>query len=300
MRIRRDGADAGWTAVPDFTFGGPADRVFVVDRDDGAVRFGDGLTGAIPVPDGDGVRVEYVLGGGVAGNGGQTANWVAVDLAAVTARNLVPAAGGRDPETIAEARLRAADELGRVHRAVTAADYADLATSTPGVAVARAYVGVGGHPGYPCDTVPGAVTVRVLPAAGTQPDPGLLDAVRAHLEQARLVGTELFVCRPRYRRARLRVDLTGRADAETLRAALTRYLDPLVGGDDGDGWPFGGPLRPSALLRVAQDAAGDTADVSAVAIGLDGAEPAESCADVPLRPGELPALDTVDIREVRP
>src|SRR5205814_2192709 len=83
-------------------------------------------------------------------------------------------------------------------------------TSTPGVAVARAYVGVGGHPGYPCDTVPGAVTVRVLPAAGTQPDPGLLDAVRAHLEQARLVGTELFVSRPRYRRARLRVDLTGR------------------------------------------------------------------------------------------
>jgi hypothetical protein len=300
VRISRDGEVAEWTAMPDFTFGGPADRVFVVDRDEGAVRFGDGLTGAIPVPDEDGVSVEYVLGGGVAGNGGQTANWFAVDLAGVTARNLVPAADGRDPETIAEARLRAADELGRVHRAVTAADYADLAASTPGVAVARAYVGVGEHPGYPCDTVPGAVTVRVLPAAGTQPDPGLLDAVRAHLERARLVGTELFVCRPRYRRTRLRVDLTGRAGAETLRAALRRYLDPLVGGDDGDGWPFGGPLRPSALLRVAQDAAGDTADVSAVAIGLDGAEPAESCADVPLRPGELPALDTVDIREVRP
>ncbi len=73
-------------------------------------------------------------------------------------------------------------------------------------------------------------------------------------------------------------------------SALRRYLDPLIGGEDGTGWPFGEPLRPSALLRSAQRALGNLADVAGVAIGIDGADPAEDCRDVPLRPGELPVL----------
>jgi hypothetical protein len=326
--LRRQGELAKWESMPDLTFAGPADRIVLLDRESGSVRFGDGLTGAIPVPDPipgtpdpqhPVVVVEYATGGGTAGNGGQTGNWFVlarpgVELLAVTARNLVPAAGGQDPETVARARQRAGEELARVTRAVTAADFAELAETTPGVAVARAHVGVGEHPGWPCTTVPGAVTVRVVPlvprgeaelaaldyTAAVQPDPGLLHQVRTHLEQARLVGTELFVCPPRYRRVRLRVDLTGRlADQSGLRIALRRYLDPVVGGDDGAGWPFGDPLRPSALLRVAQAAVGDAAEVSAVAIGLDGAEPGEECADVPVRAGELVALELVRIRVVR-
>jgi predicted phage baseplate assembly protein len=341
--LRRQGELAEWKSMPDLTFAGPADRIVVLDRESGSVRFGDGLTGAIPVPDPipdvpdpqhPVVVVEYALGGGTAGNGGLTGNWFVlarpgvelldqargvgrrgrrIDLA-VTARNLVPAAGGQDPETVAQARQRAGEELARVTRAVTAADFAELAGTTPGVAVARACVGVGEHPGWPCTTVPGAVTVRVVPlvprgdaelaavgyTAAVQPDPGLLRLVRTHLEQARLVGTELFVCPPRYRRVRLRIDLTGRlADPAVLRTALRRYLDPVVGGDDGTGWPFGDPLRPSALLRVAQTAVGDAAEVTAVAIGLDGAEPGEECADVPVRAGELVALELVRIRAVR-
>jgi hypothetical protein len=321
LRVRRGGDLAEWSVAPDFTFGGPADQIFVLDRDAGALRFGDGLTGAIPVPDRDVaepvITVEYARGGGAAGNGGQTANWFRVGASAadvlITARNPVPAEGGQDPETVAEARQRAAEELSRVQRAVTAADFEELAATTPGVAVGRSYVGVGAHPGYPCTTVPGAVTIRVVPwvpradfqAPDFNPaihaDPGLLAQIRAHLDEARLVGTEIFVCSPRYRRVDLRVDLTGRpadpaAVRATLLAALRRYLDPLVGGDDGTGWPFGGPLRPSALLRVGQDALGDAAELAGVAIGLDGAPPSEECADVALRPDELVALESVGVR----
>jgi hypothetical protein len=323
LRLRRAGAMAEWSVAPDFTFGGPGDQIFVLDRDAGALRFGDGLTGAIPVPDSPGaepvITVEYVRGGGAAGNGGQTANWFRVGASAadvlVTARNPVPAEGGRDPETVAEARQRAAEELSRVQRAVTAADFEELAATTPGVAVGRSYVGVGAHPGYPCTTVPGAVTIRVVPwvpradadfalkdyTAILRPDPGLLAKVRTQLDEARLVGTEIFVCSPRYRRVDLRVDLTGRpADPAGVRAALLaalrHYLDPLAGGDDGTGWPFGGPLRPSALLRVGQDALGDAAELAGVAIGLDGAPPSEECADVALRPDELVALESVGVR----
>ena len=49
---------------------------------------------------------------------------------------------------------------------------------------------------------------------------------------------------------------------------LTSFLDPLVGGDDHQGWPFGEPLRPSVLLRESQVAVEDSAVVNSVAIQL--------------------------------
>ena len=77
----------------------------------------------------------------------------------------MPAVGGADAETIAQARVRAGAALTEVHRAVTPADHETIATATPGVAVARAHAAVGDHPGYPCTLVPGAVSVYVVPAA---------------------------------------------------------------------------------------------------------------------------------------
>ncbi|MFI0168884.1 putative baseplate assembly protein [Streptomyces sp. NPDC017095] len=305
-----------WRAVPDLTFGGPADRVFVLDRTEGALVFGDGLTGRIPHPYQE-ASVEYAIGGGRDGNGGMTANWVpAGDTpAAITAANLVRAEGGADAETVAEARQRAAASLGEVTRAVTVDDFTTLARATPGVAVARAHASLGEHPGFPCTPVPGAVTVHLVPAvpredparedfvAAPRPDPGMLCAVAAHLEQGRLLTAEVFVRAPRYRDVVLRADLSGDpADRARVSARLTealrRFLDPLVGGDDQDGWPFGQPLRPSALLRAAHRALGDLADVFAVAIGLDGADPDEDCREVPLGPGELPVLRAVRTRIV--
>ncbi|GGZ39962.1 putative baseplate assembly protein [Streptomyces inusitatus] len=311
-------ADEEWSAAPDFTFGASADRIFVVDRAEGALVFGDGLTGRVPRPDARNARADYTTGGGRAGNGGLTANWLPADdsaPAALTATSLVQASGGQDPETVPEARRRAAAALGEVTRAVTAEDFVTLARTTPGVAVARAHPAVGEHPGHPCATVPGAVTLHIVPSAprddltredfvpDPRPDPGLLCAVAARLDRARLLTSEVFVRPPDYRDVTLRVDLSGdpadRARASAAAAdGLRRYLDPLIGGEDGEGWPFGEPLRPSALLRAAQRALGDLADVLAVAIGLDGDEPDESCRDVRLRAGDLPVLRAVRTRVV--
>ncbi|WP_138735584.1 baseplate J/gp47 family protein [Modestobacter excelsi] len=330
VRITRDGTEQPWTVADAFTFAGPAHRVFVADRDAGAVRFGDGLTGAIPVPDLDSagaallVEVEYEVGGGTVGNGGLTRNWTVVrdgtpiepGLVA-TADNVVPATGGAEAETMPQIRARIGDAQHEVTRAVTPADVVTLVTGTRGVAVARCYVGPGEHPRYPCSTVPGAITVRVVPGvtdpAGRltdaaydprlRPDPGILRAVAARLEPTRLIGTELFVLPPRYRPVALRVELSGApTDLEAVRAAvragLRRFLDPLLGGSEQEGWPFGEPLRPSALLRAAQSALEDLAQVERVAIGLDGAEPEEACFDVPLGSGWLPALTEVRVAPV--
>jgi predicted phage baseplate assembly protein len=316
----RDGQEHQWTAVPDFVFSGREDRVFVIDRAAGALRFGDGRTGRIPVPDPDQrdtalSSVAWTLGGGVGGNGGTTPNWRSIGVVSATASNVVPAEGGADAETIAQARVRAGAALNAVHRAVTPADHETIAKQAPGVAVARAHAAVGDHPGFPCTLVSGAVSVYIVPAAprgdadwdradfveAPRPDPGMLSQVRTVLGQARLLGEELFVREPRYRTARLRVEVTGTPrDPATARAKMQRavrqYLDPLVGGDDSSGWPFGAPLRPSALLRAAQRVAGHDSEVASVAIALDDADSWENCHDVVIGAHELVVVPPGDVR----
>lgn len=307
----RDGTEHPWEATGDLGGHGPAARVFVIDRAQGRLRFGDGRTGRLPVvakraPD-DPPRLNlcYELGGGEGANLG-IVGW-ACDAAPIEATSAVASRFGQEPETIEQARRRAADELGRPTRAVTRPDYEQIAQATPGVDVARVHVAIGRHPATPCDPVPGAVTVVIVPwvprdqlGGGPEidapiPDPAAVEAVRANLETARLLGTEVFVRGPSYRAVRLAVTPGAPlADPAGLRRrlldGLRRYLDPLTGGADGQGWPFGEPVRPSELLGVAQRLAGQTVAIDAVAVGLDGAAPTEACHDAAIGAHELVVL----------
>jgi predicted phage baseplate assembly protein len=309
-----------WRPVPDLTFHGPGDRVFVVDRERGELHFGDGLTGRIPVLDrtnGINVRVQYQVGGGRAGDVGENLNWERVTDRALTARNVFAADGGQDPETIEAARERIAALLKQRDRAIIQKDYEELALTTPGVAIARAHAAVGFHPDHPCAAVHGAVTVFIVPEAPREqmdeevienafvatpiPDPGALAAVRARMERARLLTSEVFVLSPRYRPVGLAVTVEADvADPLTLRerikARLRTFLDPLSGGDRGQGWPFGEPLRPSALLREAQLALGETGRATAISIKLlDSSAPDEDCSDVELGDHELVVLQEFNL-----
>lgn len=316
--LERDGAWHEWTWTHAFTFHGPDERVFVVDREMGALMFGDGLNGRVPVPDAakdPNVRLRYWVGGGPAGNVGRGLSFEGVTHSTLEARNVAEAEGGAEPEPLEDARARASASLRRVERAVTAPDHETLAIATPGVAFKRAHAELGRHPCHPCRRVPGAVTVYVVPDAPRDeyeeddcahvpapvPDPGALSAARARLSRARLVASEVFVLPPAYREVALAVELTGDpADPSSLREAITRhlqrFLDPLVGGARKDGWPFGEPLRPSALLREAQRAAGEDASVMSVSIGLDGEPPEEDCQDVPIESYQLVVLRDVSVR----
>ena len=309
-----------WTPVADLAFSSPADRVFVVDRLTGIAQFGDGLTGRVPVPDPGAPRllVQFEVGGGEAGNLGRDLDWRGDDDPTVRARNVVAAEGGAEPESVEAARARMGATLLRVERAITRADHESIALSTPGIAIVRARAAAGVHPCFPCDVVPGALTVYVVPAVprptdgnveeeeevsyvpAPQPDAGALRLLRERFDRARLVASEVFVLGPRYRAVALRVelnaDLRDPRELETLLGRRMRaYLDPLAGGDQGLGWPFGEPLRPSVLRREAQRAVGLRGEVSAVAIGLDGAPPSESCNDVSIGEHELVYLTRIDL-----
>lgn len=317
----RDGQWREWARTHALTFHGPEDRVFMVDRVRGALTFGDGLTGRLPVPDttapapAANLRLRYKVGGGAGGNLDRGLGFEGVTDAALSAQSVVEAVGGADAEPVEDARERAAAALRRVERAVTASDHEQLAVTTPGVAFARAHAELGRHPCHPCRRVPGAVTVYVVPhaprteegeedcayVAAPVPDPGALQAARARLGRARLVAGEVFVVPAVYRRVALAVELTGDpADPAALRdrvaSHLRTFLDPLVGGPGGAGWEFGEPLRPSALLREAQRAAGEDASAMSVAIGVDGAAPSENCSDVAIESHELVVLADVSVR----
>jgi len=250
---------------------------------------------------------------GVAGILAPRKSWSATHgSGAVEAQNPVAAIGGAEAETLAEATLRIGGALRRQPRAVTPHDHEELARTTPGVAIARALAVVGRHPLFPCDKMPGAVTVFVVPFAPrpdsfawTWPDParvaapaidpGALAEVQARLDGARLVASEIFARPVEYRAVSVRVDVSANpadADAvqERLGAALSRYLDPLVGGDLRTGLPFGEPVRPSALLRVAQSALTGEGVVEQVAVGLDDNAPVENCRDLAIGEYQLSYL----------
>ena len=242
--------------MDDLTAYGPDDPVFVFDDASARLRFGDGVTGRLPVPkDTTSVTVDYRVGGGTAGNLGGMLAWNVVGQPALNAWNVVPAASGRDAETLDSVRLRAPHVLTSTQRAITAADFEELATQTPGTTVARAHAAVGRHPKFPNQLVPGAITVYLVPdvprKSDNSPDYGTdapfppgpvaddptLEAVQTRFCQTRMVASEVFVRAVNYRQVTIDLIITANPpDVQALRDALSQalrtYFDPLVGGDD--------------------------------------------------------------------
>ncbi len=312
----RDG-EFDWKPTQTFTFRGPDERVFAVDREKGLLRFGNGVTGRVPVVKKDqdpNITLRYFVGGGEAGNIGSDLRFEGVAGADLEARNIVPAEGGTETESLDSARRRAASALRRVDRAITREDYVNAVINTPGVAFKRAYAALGHHPAHPCQVVPGAVTVYVVPeapreegpeydqdcayVAAPKPDQGALQEARERIAKARLIGSEVFVAAAEYRRVSLAVAARGdpadpAALSEKIRIGLQNFLDPLRGGNQKNGWPFGEPLRPSVLLSEAQRAAGQDASITSVSIGLDCKPISENCKDVEIKPHQLVVLHDV-------
>jgi hypothetical protein len=274
-----------WIHVEDLRAAGVDDRVFVVDREAGVVRFGDHRRGR-PPQIGERVRVRrYRYGGGVAGNVGPDAISVVRGVAGARApeaaararapdaaararvSNPLPCRGGADAEALADAVARIPEEFRRHDRAVTVSDFRELAEATPGGGIARAETLRLFNPHRPTEPAPGAVSVVVWPAAdprhpdAPRPDRDTLRAVCRWLDARRLVTTELYVIPPTYRRIAVSVGIAVRPGygVEGVRRwvelVLRQYLAPVPPlGPEGRGWPLGravfGPELEAAALQV--------------------------------------------------
>ncbi|MFJ8531886.1 putative baseplate assembly protein [Streptomyces sp. NPDC093591] len=256
VRLHESGdEDAVWEPRRDLLDSGPRDRHFVGElEDDGrlALRFGDGRHGAKPTP-GSRLALHYRLGGGTAGNvGAEAINHLVVQSdceppPAAVVRNPLPAKGGIEPEHIEQVRQLAPLDLRRTRlRAVTAEDYAALATALPGVQRAAAELRWTG-------SVQEAHVA--IDAYGTgAPSAELLDSVAQALEPYRRIGHDLVVGAARL--VPLDIALTvcaepGHQHGQIL-AELYRVLGSGVRGFfHPDALTFGEPVRLSRLVAVA-------------------------------------------------
>jgi predicted phage baseplate assembly protein len=265
-----------WTQVGDFATSGRDDPHYVLDREAGvielgpAVRLADGSMrsyGMVP-PERAMVRVrDYWSGGGSAGNVRPSAVTVLAGsipyVSSVTNRHA--GSGGRDGETIDEAKVRAPRLLRSRDRAVSAEDFELIASEAAGAAVR-----------IRCVPPPDASTpVRVLlvpdvsgygagrvPFPALTPSEELLERIATALDARRLIGVHVVVEPPHYQGITIAARLRPRRgfDAEQLReaalSALYRWLHPWQGGTDGDGWPFGRPVTIGDVHAALSDVEG--------------------------------------------
>jgi predicted phage baseplate assembly protein len=259
MRMTSGAAlDDGWVEAPNWDRTGPFDRQFLVDPTDNSVRFGNGRIGRVPSTDWAIQALEYRVGGGRIGNlaAGRLTHVVAGGSTGVSVLQPFAAVGGAEAETIDQAHGRTLAMLAKPRRGVTVSDWIALALQTPGVPVARAMAIPGYLSALGCWTAPGVVTLVVVPACGRPPQPGadFLAAVTAFLEPRRPLTTELHVVGPHYVQvtieATLHVSGPAARTAASAQRALDTLFDPLIGGPDATGWPFGRGVLASDVAEV--------------------------------------------------
>ncbi|MCP2342440.1 putative baseplate assembly protein [Actinomadura rupiterrae] len=262
-----------WQVVDHFAASGPDDRHVRLDSATGEVSFGPAVRladgglrqyGAVPEKGAVLRARSYRTGGGHAGNVARGALCVLRSSIPYVARvtNREAARGGVDAETLDEARRRAPITLRAQDRAVTPRDYEELARrAAPEAARLRC---------LPVDEA-GVGAVRVLVVPQAVPDAGgrlrfehlvpgddLLARITRYLDDRRPIGVRLAVGPPFYQGVTVVATLHAFASAEAERvraaalAALYAHLDPLTGGADGRGWPFGRPLQAGEVFAALQ------------------------------------------------
>ena len=266
-----------WAEVADFAESGPEDRHFGLDISSGEIRFGpsvrlaDGLLrnfGAVP-PKNARLRMRaYRTGGGRKGNVSTRALTVLKSSIPFVAKveNRRPASGGVDGEDLENAKVRGPISLRTRGRAVTTEDYAHLAQeAAPEVARIRAVAAGDGADA-------GSVRVLVVPSAGARdgwlrfeqliPSEETLQKITDRLEEARVIGTRAIVEPPIYRGVTVVAKLRARSRQNPTRLqeaalkALYAYFDPIAGGPEGGGWPFGRPVNIGEVYSVLQSLRG--------------------------------------------
>lgn len=225
------------------------------------------------IPKGATIKMSrYRTGGGQAGNvQGGTINQLKSAVPYVTrAINHIPARYGADAESLEQAAIRVPQMLRTRDRAVTAEDFEVLARIAGKGAVARSKC----LPVNP--QKPGTVELLIIPqvslgnieaGVGIAPEQlsltePLKQQIREYLDERRLLGVNIEYSEPRYVGAIVQTEIAlepqySNPEAQEeirhkLNVALYRFLNPIIGGHEGEGWPWGKPLYTSDIVALLQ------------------------------------------------
>jgi predicted phage baseplate assembly protein len=277
IKVSSADGDQDWIEVPDFAASEEDSPHFTWNDNTGEIAFGprieypDGTArhhGAIPPIDARVFARPHRVGGGTRGNVGAGTLTVLKSSIPFVARveNLQPARGGVDPETIDNAKLRGPTSLRTGQRAVTARDFEQL-TLEASSEVARARC-------LPPSQEGGPVRLLLVPRLHVSADAlvlddlslgdELLERVTSYLDERRIVGTRVEISTPFYQGITVvtRIRSAPGAQTELVRDRainlLYEYVNPLTGGPEGLGWPFGRDLNVGELFALLSGVEGVT------------------------------------------
>ncbi len=328
-----------WQCVEDFSNSTLHDRHYTLDTAEGEISFGPNLR----QPDGSvrqygrvpesvrSIRIsQYRYGGGVIGN--VPSEKIQVLRSAITyidrVSNLNRATGGRDQESLAEAKMRARRELRAQQRAVTAEDYENLGkAASRRIGRIKSNTSGAGSAGL----APGTVELLVIPAAydaiaagdlsKLTLEPSLRTEIETHLDQYRLLTATLNLREPTYIGVKVQANIVisdySRPEVVTARvkAALGNFITPLalspaasqgVAIDDPaasngkqssewQGWLFGRNLYVSELYSLIAQVPG-VKHVRDVLMGQRVVTPSKEAATIDGRPADTTPVTVADVR----
>ena len=258
----------------------PGDSIYLPANSDAVAvatsSGGERQHGAVP-PRGSSVQmVAYRVGGGDKGNvqkGTISVLKTAVPYVASVV-NHEAATDGANAESLEQAVVRAPRLLRTRNRAVTAEDFETLAIEGGSGAIARALC----LSALKQDQA-GQVRLLLVPQVettgiatkGIDPEKlalseSLEKKVLSYLDERRLLGVQVTCTQPEYVGVSVQTEVAlepeyNNASAQQqilleLQSALYRFLNPINGGPEGKGWPFGRPVYSSDIVTRLQKISG--------------------------------------------
>jgi predicted phage baseplate assembly protein len=294
-----------WHEVSDFSGCGPDETCYTCDSVSGEIKFGPVIRsttgserryGKIPAA-GSLIRFTcYRCGGGITGNVGEGTISILKSsipyVASIT--NFEAAAGGTDTESLEEAKLRVPETLRARTRAVTADDFEYFALQASPL-VARSRCLTAGTLANGQTVPPGTVRLLIVPGVPEEnqsPIPPkaleltkhLKEELQAYLDERRLLATNLVITTPEYQPVDVVANIKAKPGVELrqvqaeIENRLYKYINPVRGGQDGQGLSFGRSLSLS--------------DVYATIHGISGVEYIDEIKLFPVDPKTGERLET--------
>ncbi|MDB9494073.1 putative baseplate assembly protein [Spirulina major CS-329] len=234
---------------------------------------GERQYGAVPPRGAMLTMVSYRTGGGQQGNVQRDTIRIVKSAVPYVAQvtNHEPARHGSDGETLEGAVLRVPKLLRTRDRAVTTEDFETLALQGGQGAIARARclptVNKEQAGTVELVLVPQLAIQRITAGYGTSPaelslTPALIESTLAYLDDRRLLGVEIRCREPDYVGVSVHIEVALEPEYReplaqqhirtSLESQLYRFLNPVIGGLEGQGWEFGRPVYASDIINLFQ------------------------------------------------
>jgi predicted phage baseplate assembly protein len=277
VETENEGEFEPWQEVVNFANSGPDDLHFTCDSVSGEIQLGPSIRypsgdehqyGKI-IPDERRIRfTAYRYGGGAIGNVGErTISVLKSSIPYVdSVTNFEAASGGADAETLENAKTRVPRVLRANIRAVTAEDYECLALEASSEIARVRCISAGDATDG--ELPPGIVRLYLVPALSESNEfipfeelelpRRVREEVQQYLDERRLLATRLEIDSPEYIPVAVEVQVRAKRGSVHERVAaevekrLYRYINPVRGGAEGNGWPFGRSLSVSEISAALQ------------------------------------------------